>query len=67
MSEAAMIVYVIRKREGRWAVSSAGGVLTDFTSLDEAISTAVSAIKILKPTIHQSETEKIAEQVDLRG
>lgn len=42
-----MIVYAIRKRKGRWAVSSADDVVTDFASLDEAINTAVSAIKIL--------------------
>jgi len=61
-SEAAMIVYAIRKRKGQWAVSSENGVLTDFTSLDEAINTAVSAIKILEPMVHQTETEEIAGQ-----
>jgi hypothetical protein len=61
-----MIVYAIRKHKDRWAVSSADDVLTDFTSLDEAINTAVSAMKILRTTIHQNETEEIAEQVGLR-
>ena len=60
-----MIVYAIRKRKGQWAVSSADDVVTGFTSLDEAINTAVSAIKILT-TLRSIKTGSRVGSTDVR-
>jgi len=52
-----MPVYAVRKRHGHWRVFSGNDVLLDFDSYDEAVETAQTAMRVLKPSTQRDRTE----------